>query len=773
MKRILKRSLSTALSLVMLLSLLTIGFNSISVATTFDDINQSSVFIKQQTNTTCTLASAVMMMRRAAMASGNSNWASITEISTKPTAWVSGQGLRRSFSYAGITVNYASLPGGNSNIQRCIDLLTIHPEGIVIYNKDSVNNIYHAILLTDYTDGVFYCCDPQAGTPNGRTNISNAKKVTITNADVYWYVSSPSVSLTPPHICSYDTFSYYEDTHPHYAVYKCTCGATQKHSEKSPYDECTLCPPPSATDLSVTPGTSSTETTITWNSRNVLVSSCNNCYFILHIYDSNNNLIKTAEETCSMTNLNPSVSFILPTGNYTAHLFTFKNDEYSNFSSISISFSVSQETNVLKAIPGTSTTPTTLSWLIIPGATICQPVIEDFYTGEIVESEMFKSNENNSWSVILPKGKYCAYLMTDNSNREDLKYGNDIVFTVLEGSFTLDYNSNGGYDSPASQTGSTSYIIPSTTPAKQGYVFLGWSKNSTSSFVSYVAGDCITLTSDTMLYAVWEYEIYILCEYCGKTFNTETRYEEHIEKEHVYSFSEKCPTCGDDFNNISTYNIHVNICLPDSYSGTLSYMCSYCGDAFNNQSTFVSHTANCPQKTTALGCLKHCYYCENQFYDEHEFNNHLQSCRPVEKCSFCEKEFLRFEVENHQASCNNKNYYYDIIKTPSTSTISYGDAIILRVDAAKIPADGYVEWTVSNNHFDLEVSADGMTCKITPSSSGDTTFTATVYDANGNAVSKDEQTMTSKAGFFDKIIAFFKKLFGLTKTYENIYKSIF
>lgn len=70
----------------------------------------------------------------------------------------------------------------------------------------------------------------------------------------------------------------------------------------------------------------------------------------------------------------------------------------------------------------------------------------------------------------------------------------------------------------------------------------------------------------------------------------------------------------------------------------------------------------------------------------------------------------------------------------------------------------------------MDVSADGTTCKISPSSSGDTTFTATVYDADGNTVSADEQTMTSKAGFFQKIIAFFKKLFGLTKTISNVFK---
>lgn len=103
------------------------------------------------------------------------------------------------------------------------------------------------------------------------------------------------------------------------------------------------------------------------------------------------------------------------------------------------------------------------------------------------------------------------------------------------------------------------------------------------------------------------------------------------------------------------------------------------------------------------------------------------------------------------------------IKNPSTTMISYGDSIVLHADVESIPEGGYVEWTSSNGNFTYSVSDDGSTCTISPSKSGDTTFTATVYDANGNEVCKDEQTMTSKAGFFQKIFAFFKKLFGATK----------
>ncbi|MBQ4604819.1 MAG: hypothetical protein IJB16_09470, partial [Clostridia bacterium] len=107
------------------------------------------------------------------------------------------------------------------------------------------------------------------------------------------------------------------------------------------------------------------------------------------------------------------------------------------------------------------------------------------------------------------------------------------------------------------------------------------------------------------------------------------------------------------------------------------------------------------------------------------------------------------------------------IRKPSITTINYGDSIILHADTSNLPAGYTVKWTADNGNFSY--TANGATCTINPEKSGDTTFTATVYDANGNEVSSDTQKMTSKAGFFQKIIAFFKGLFGLNKTYPQAF----
>lgn len=108
------------------------------------------------------------------------------------------------------------------------------------------------------------------------------------------------------------------------------------------------------------------------------------------------------------------------------------------------------------------------------------------------------------------------------------------------------------------------------------------------------------------------------------------------------------------------------------------------------------------------------------------------------------------------------------IRTPSTVKISYGDSMILHLDSnIALPAGYRIEWFADNGNFDYNVSSDGTTCTITPKKSGNTTFTVIVYDENGNVVLEDEQTMNSKAGFFDKFVAFFKKLFGLSKIFQQ------
>ena len=78
--------------------------------------------------------------------------------------------------------------------------------------------------------------------------------------------------------------------------------------------------------------------------------------------------------------------------------------------------------------------------------------------------------------------------------------------------YTLSYNANGGSGAPASQTvGANSYLtVSSTVPARQGYIFTGWSTNAGASSAQYYAGNQIYMNSDKTLYAVWTAQTYTI-----------------------------------------------------------------------------------------------------------------------------------------------------------------------------------------------------------------------------------------------------------------------
>lgn len=147
-------------------------------------INEAKVFLKQEVNSvTCVLASNAMMLRRKAILLGSNQWDLITEAALEPDAWIEGIGVRNSYTFQGMNVSHGTLPSNNT--KKLIELLSIHPEGIVVYDDQN----YHAILLTDYTNGVFYGSDPSPWYPEGRVKVSSTS-LQLSKARQYWYIAS-------------------------------------------------------------------------------------------------------------------------------------------------------------------------------------------------------------------------------------------------------------------------------------------------------------------------------------------------------------------------------------------------------------------------------------------------------------------------------------------------------------------------------------------------------------------------------------------------------
>ena len=137
-----KRVISFITSVVMMLGML-IYLPNIPVITTGaatrEDINQNSVFLKQQELRSCTLCAATMLVRRVAMMRGDSDWATITEEELK---WCDGmdwygEGLSGDFTCRGIRIVHSSnLPNDyNEKVAKLKLLLSSCPEGIIAYDR--------------------------------------------------------------------------------------------------------------------------------------------------------------------------------------------------------------------------------------------------------------------------------------------------------------------------------------------------------------------------------------------------------------------------------------------------------------------------------------------------------------------------------------------------------------------------------------------------------------------------------------------------------------
>ena len=85
------------------------------------------------------------------------------------------------------------------------------------------------------------------------------------------------------------------------------------------------------------------------------------------------------------------------------------------------------------------------------------------------------------------------------------------LYAIWRKTITLSYDANNGTGAPSAQsatvynsTTSYTFTIPSTTPNRDGYNFKGWSASSTATTASYQPGSTLSLSSNSILYAVWE-----------------------------------------------------------------------------------------------------------------------------------------------------------------------------------------------------------------------------------------------------------------------------
>ena len=98
------------------------------------------------------------------------------------------------------------------------------------------------------------------------------------------------------------------------------------------------------------------------------------------------------------------------------------------------------------------------------------------------------------------------YTLTLRTNPSLTAEANSCMWIFSREIYEIHYNVNGG---TGYIVGDNHYmhgnaIISETVPTREGYTFLGWSKNSSAASAQYQPGDVIYVTEETTLYAVWK-----------------------------------------------------------------------------------------------------------------------------------------------------------------------------------------------------------------------------------------------------------------------------
>lgn len=128
---------------------------------------------------------------------------------------------------------------------------------------------------------------------------------------------------------------------------------------------------------------------------------------------------------------------------------------------------------------------------------------------------------------------------------------------------------------------------------------------------------------------------------------------------------------------------------------------------------------------------------------------------------------MTFAATDVKATADASSYAESFsIRTPTISKVRYGDTIVLHADFdGELPEGAYVKWTADNENFQTVDFGDGR-FELVPQVSGDTTCTATLYDASNNVLATDSIVMTSRASIIDKIVGTINYIFGCTIYFE-------
>ncbi|MDY6016304.1 MAG: C2H2-type zinc finger protein [Oscillospiraceae bacterium] len=242
--------------------------------------------------------------------------------------------------------------------------------------------------------------------------------------------------------------------------------------------------------------------------------------------------------------------------------------------------------------------------------------------------------------------------------------------------------------------------------------------------------------------------------------------------------TDTCSICEATFSDIGAYAMHEKICKELHGGDAIVFYCSYCNEQYATKAALQNHLDKSHKLTIEKkGNANTCAYCNATFDKENAFNNHIQTCITTYECNNCGKSFINNYVASvHQMGCTfvaDTTYTLTIQNKSNGKTVNYGDTVRIEAVVDKgVPSGCSIVYELSGSgaSIETETTSDGhYYCYVKATGSGTATVTAKLCYSNGDVVVSygndvaDSQDFTMKAGFIQKIISFFKDLFGMNR----------
>ncbi len=409
-------------------------------------------------------------------------------------------------------------------------------------------------------------------------------------------------------------------------------------------------------------------------------------------------------------------------------------------------------------------------------------VVKFISNGEVISETTYIEGE----IIVGPKvSETIGYTFTGWTPQiPDAMPAENLTFTAIwiANSYEAVFDANGGVWSGGAteKTVSTEYgadIIAPEAPARDGYVFSGWSPEI--GIMDSIDGKTFTAewipATDTR-YTVETYTMNTSGEYekTSQTFSGATG--ESVDAEYIVPIgftlnAEKSVLEGtiaaDNSLVLKVYvdrNTYTFTTVVDGVSTPTAYLYgSMVSEPVTPSKTdykFIKWNGIIPEtmpaeNVTITAVFEKCYVCPdcgNEILGEDAIGEHIAT---EEKA----KIKATIKIKNNNGS----------------KTINYGETLKLTAIVTDKPADAKIYWYV-----DGAKKGEGETFNVS-FESGTKTIEVKLVDSNGNAIKNisgneisDFESVTVKGGFFQKIISFFKNLFGMNRiVVQSIFKDTF